>query len=816
MLPSSLTWTQSDFSTFLDAAPDAMLVIDDQGRIVLANSQTEQIFGYSCLELVGQMVEILVPERYRHQHPRQRESFVADPQVRPMDVGLELFGLRKDGGEFPAEISLSPLTARAGSFVISAIRDVSERKLAEAQIRELNDELERTLLRRRTLDATSRLAAVVEGSEDAIIAYGLHGVITDWNQAATRLFGYSGEEVVGQHVSILAAPSRANEYTEILKAVAAGSRIQRIEGLRRRKGGGLVDVAYTVSPIAGEDGRIIGASSIVRDVSNRKRMEEALRRSEERFRLVAQATKDVIWDWDMGSGRIWRSASFWEHFGYPPKDVEPGFSGWKDLLHPEDRGRVLDSFQTALSRQSSSFENEYRFRRGDGTYAVVLDRGIIVYDETGKPTRAIGAATDLSDRRELEEQFRQAQKMEAVGQLAGGIAHDFNNLLMVISSYTEMAQGQHLPEDKAHKQLAEVLKAADKAASLTHQLLAFSRKQVLSPRVIDLNAMVEDSLKMIQRLIGEDIELNVSLSEALWAVKADPGQIVQVLMNLCVNARDAMRNGGELRIETKNVSVDMEAATKLPALVPGDYAALMVSDNGTGMTDEVRAHIFDPFFTTKESGKGTGLGLSTVYGIVKQSGGYIWVESELARGTTFSLYFPAVKSPLTTTVAPAISQSKGQGETILLAEDEDALREAISAYLNVHGYTVLEAANGVEALRLATLHAGSIQLLLTDVILPKKSGAELAREVSILSPDVATLYMSGYTDRNLVDYDPGEFNSEIPTETVCASNSLGEIRRDDRCSAWLTLGNTHVTSIQMADPAVHLFPGRLPMHQDDG
>jgi two-component system, cell cycle sensor histidine kinase and response regulator CckA len=603
-------------------------------------------------------------------------------------------------------------------------------------------------------DAIGRLVAIVECSADPIIGYKLDGVITDWNQAATRLYGYSADEAIGRNICMVVPPSRAKELTEIMDTIAAGQRIQQLETLRQRKDGSLVEVLFSIAPITGQDGTIIGGSSIVHDITNRKRVEEKLRRSEERFRLAAHATKDAIWDLDIQNGEVWRSENFWGKLGYPKKDTEPDMAGWSDLLHPEDRDRVWNDFQTALLRRSDSYEVEYRVRRLDDSYSVVLDRAYIVYDETGQPKRAIGAITDMSGRRELEEQFRQAQKMEAVGQLAGGIAHDFNNLLMVITTYTELAQGPPIPQDKHDKYLAEVLNASARAATLTHQLLAFSRKQVLSPRIIDINIVIEESLKMIRRLIGENIDLNVSLAESLWAVKADPGQIVQVLMNLCVNARDAMRDGGELGIETKNVTVDVEAARKRTDFVPGNYIALVVRDNGTGMTKEVQSHLFDPFFTTKEHGKGTGLGLSTVFGIVKQSDGYIWVDSELGCGTTFRLYFPAVKSPLTTTVAPAISQSEGQGETILLAEDENALREAISAYLNVHGYTVLEAADGVEALRLATLHAGSIELLLTDVILPKKSGAELAREVSILSPDVATLYMSGYTDRNLADYDP--------------------------------------------------------------
>ena len=490
------------------------------------------------------------------------------------------------------------------------------------------------------------------------MGYRLDGVITDWNQAATRLYGYQAEEAIGRNASILAPQSLSDELTKILNTVAAGGRIQQFETVRQRKDGSLMDVSFSVSPITGQDGTIIGGSAIVHDITNRKRMEEALRRSEERFRLVAMATKDVIWDWDIGSGKIWRSETFWGHFGYPPKDTEPDVDGWKNLLHPEDRDRVWNAFQTALLRRSESYEIEYRFRRADDSYAVVLDRSYVVYDETGQPTRAIGAVTDLSDRRELEEQFRQAQKMEAVGRLAGGIAHDFNNLLMVITSYTEM-RGNTCPEDKLHKNLAEVLNAAEKAAALTHQLLAFSRKQVLLPSIIDLNSVVEEVLKMIQRLIGEDIELNVSLSEALWAVKADQGQIVQVLMNLCVNARDAMRDGGELRIETENVTVDVEAARRHPALVPGDYAVLVVSDKGTGMTKEVQAHLFDPFFTTKEAGRGTGLGLSTVYGIVKQSGGYIWVDSELGRGSSFTIYLPAVDALLTDDYHTRDRQPKG-------------------------------------------------------------------------------------------------------------------------------------------------------------
>ncbi len=600
-----------------------------------------------------------------------------------------------------------------------------------------------------------RYRRLFETAKDGILILDAKtGQISDVNPFLVNLLGYSHDEFMGKPLWEI------GPFKDIKECQLAFRELQDKEYIRyeslplEHKDGRSIDVEF-VSNVYGVSGGTRVIQCNIRDITSRRRMAEKLQQSEERFNLVVQATKDAIWDLDIRSGRIWRNENFWENCGYPPRDQEPDIAGWVDLLHPEDRDRVWNGFQTALSRRADSYEVEYRVRRADDSYAVVLDRAYIVYDETKQPIRAVGVITDLSDRRELEEQFRQAQKMEVVGRLAGGVAHDFNNLLMVISVYTEIVRQRLGPEeDGLRKNLTEVQKAADRAASLTRQLLAFSRKQVLLPRIIDLNAVVEDSMKMIKRLIGEDIELNVSLSKALWAVKADPGQIVQVLMNLCVNARDAMRNGGELAIGTENVSFDVEAARKLPAFVPGDYSALVVSDTGTGMTKEIQARLFEPFFTTKESGSGTGLGLSTVFGIVKQSGGFIWVDSELGRGSSFTIYFPAVDMPLTTTITPEIKDAEGQGEIILLVEDDEALRESISTYLGRHGYKVLEASNGAEAVHIASRNAGSIRVLLTDIILPKLSGVELAREVATMSPQVVTLYMSGYTDRELSDYDP--------------------------------------------------------------
>jgi two-component system, cell cycle sensor histidine kinase and response regulator CckA len=578
------------------------------------------------------------------------------------------------------------------------------------------------------------------------------GQITDVNPFLIKLLNYSRDELIGARLWEI------GPFKDIKECKLAFLELQEKEYIRyeslplESKDGLPIEVEF-VSNVYGLSGGTKVIQCNIRDITRRKRAEEELQQSEERFLLAAQATRDAIWDWDIKSGRIWRNQYFWDHFGYRTKDTEHGLAGWKDLLHPEDRDRVWNGFQAALLRRSDSYEVEYRFRRADDSYAVLLDRAYIVYDETKQPIRAVGAITDLSDRRELEEQFRQAQKMESVGRLAGGVAHDFNNLLMVITAHTEIMREGLRPEDRLRKNLAAVQKAAERGASLTQQLLAFSRKQILLPRIIDLNAVVDDSVKMVRRLIGEDVELNVSLSKPLWAVKADPGQIVQVLMNLCVNARDAMRIGGELAIVTKNISIDFEAANKRPDLIPGSYAALVVNDTGTGMTKEVQARLFEPFFTTKESGRGTGLGLSTAFGIVKQSGGYIWVDSELGRGSSFTIYLPAVDAPLTTIITQEIKEAEGQGESILLVEDDEALRESMSTYLDLHGYKVLDASNGVRALHIASQYAESIQVLITDLILPKLSGVEIAREVAKISPQVVTLYMSGYTDRKLMDLD---------------------------------------------------------------
>jgi signal transduction histidine kinase/CheY-like chemotaxis protein len=388
----------------------------------------------------------------------------------------------------------------------------------------------------------------------------------------------------------------------------------------------------------------------------------------------------------------------------------------------------------------------------DGRRVAVEVSTMLLY-QGGQPVAVQGIARDITERRQLEEQLRQALKMEAIGRLAGGIAHDFNNILTVISGYSDLALRQINPGSDLSNKIKAVRKASQKATTLTQQLLAFSRKQILQPRVFNLNATITDIEMMLRRLIGEDIELITSLDQSLGQVKADPGQIEQLIMNLAINARDAMPAGGKLIIETGGVRLDEEYASRHTCVRPGDYVMLAFSDNGSGMDVSTQAHIFEPFFTTKEAGKGTGLGLSTVYGIVKQSGGHVWVYSEVGQGTSFKIYLPRVDLvvPKTDPHDDAVGLPPGR-ETILLVEDEEMIRAISREMLEMLGYRVLEAATGAAALSLSEEFRGEIDLLLTDVVMPGMSGSQLAERLVINRPSMKVLYTSGYTDEAIVQH----------------------------------------------------------------
>ena len=474
----------------------------------------------------------------------------------------------------------------------------------------------------------------------------------------------------------------------------------------------------------------------------RRSSEDALRKSASMFRQLFSHNPLPTWVFDSETMLCLQvNDAAVKQYGYSTSEFES--MTIFDFRPPSEH----DAFREFIRQpgQNAHPKTNWKHIRKDGK---VIDAEVIVHqlEYAGRPVHLM-VAQDVGERQQLEEQLRQAQKMEAVGRLAGGVAHDFNNLLMVIKGHTELLLSA-LPQGDASCRKVELIdRAADRAASLTRQLLAFSRMQVLQPRVINLNQIVEDMGKLIPRLIGEDVELVIRASPDLGAIRADASQMEQVIMNLAVNARDAMPDGGRLLIETSNAELDRTYANARPVVTPGNYILLAVSDTGTGMDQETQARIFEPFFTTKEQGKGTGLGLSTVYGVVKQSGGFIWVYSELRKGTSFKIYLPRVDQPLEAGGAKvAYSEAPRGTETVLLAEDEGDVRELAREFLEASGYTVIEARNGQEALKLAAEHSGEIDLLVSDLVMPGMTGQQLAALLQQGDSDLRVVFMSGYSE----------------------------------------------------------------------
>jgi len=501
----------------------------------------------------------------------------------------------------------------------------------------------------------------------------------------------------------------------------------------------------------------------VRTIEEKIRAEAALRKSEEQYRLIAENTSDLICMVDTHGDYTYVSPSYRDVLGYEPESLlgENYFA----LIHPDDRKHAeAEALRSAAHQRPESIE--IRVKHRNGNWNVIETLANWTYDVLGNPQHGIFVSRDITERKRAEntlreseeklrlseEQLRMSQKLEAVGQLAGGVAHDFNNLLTVISGYSELVLSGLGQGDDNRLKIEEIKRAADRASTLTRQLLAFSRKQVLQPKLFDLNHLVTDMSKMLRRLIGENIEMTTVIGQEA-PINADPGQIEQVLMNLVVNARDAMPNGGRLTVETARVEIDDAYASTHLSVKPGPYVMLAVSDTGSGIDTETQKHIFEPFFTTKEQGKGTGLGLSMVYGIVKQSGGNIWLYSEPDQGTVFKVYLPvATEIELQPMGAAARTDLPRGTETILIVEDEIQIRHLAFDCLASYGYDVLSASNGLEALDLIEHLKRPINLVLTDVVMPKLSGRELSERISTLQPSAKVLFMSGYTNDSIVNH----------------------------------------------------------------
>jgi len=560
------------------------------------------------------------------------------------------------------------------------------------------------------------------------------------NDAAILHYGYSRDEFESMSareiicketaVTDLMAPSQTGPGTQILK--------------HRKRDGTVIEVEVVGRPIVFE-GRAAQLALLI-DVTDRKLADARLHASEKKFAKAFYLSPLALSIATLPEGRVLdANGALFKILGYDPEQMigktihELGI--W---TFPKDRDRMLQSL--GEEDRSIGLETVFTTRSGETKTVLVFSEAI---ELDGVPC-VLTVTHDVTERKQLEQQLRQAQRMDAVGRLAGGVAHDFNNMLGVIRGYSELLRGR-MCDEVAQEQIEEIKKASDRAASLTRQLLAFSRRQVLQPASLDLNERISQISKMLRRLIGDDVQLIVRPGDSLAAIEADPGQIDQVILNLAVNARDAMPNGGKLLLETSNIRLDDSSLFQQRAVKPGSYVMLAISDTGCGMDPETLSHIFEPFFTTKEHGKGTGLGLSTVHGIVTQSEGYIWVASQPGQGSTFKICLPASRKKHVRARQEANERrevARGSA-TILLVEDEESMRKLTRHLLEGPGYRVLEACDGAEAIELARQNS-DIQLLLTDVVMPRLSGPGLAERIKATNPQIAVIYMSGYTDELLV------------------------------------------------------------------
>jgi PAS domain S-box-containing protein len=634
----------------------------------------------------------------------------------------------------------------AASFVLAVL--LIDNVALQGQLARLLERLRRRAASERSFytERERLFSAVVESSNDAIITKSLDGIITAWNRAAERLFGFISIEAVGRPIDIIVPPERRAEIRSILEQVGRGERIEDYETVRMHKDGRHVDVSLSVSPIRSLTGEIVGASKIARDITESKRTEKALNQEIEERQRIFETSHDLILVTDTAGNFIQVSPSARTILGYDPSEMI-GHSA-VEFIHPDDLESTRREMRAARrGKEMRNFETRYVHKDGQ---AVTLN-WTGTWSEPVRRHFFIGR--DLTEKQAAEAQLRHIQKMDAIGQLTGGVAHDFNNILTVITGtigILEEAVAKQ-PELVAITRLID--EAAERGANLTRHLLAFARKQPLQPLEVDVNSLVLEAAKLLHPTLGENIEITPLLAEDAWTALVDPNQLTTAILNLALNARDAMPNGGKLALETNNVFLDENYARMYSEVTPGNYVMVAVSDTGTGIPAALVERVFDPFFTTKEVGKGTGLGLSMVFGFVKQSGGHIKIYSEEGHGTSVKIYLPRATGLNQTAAEAAISSNiEGGNETVLVVEDDSLVRRYVMTQIESLGYTTLEAANANDALQIIET-VPSVDLLFTDVIMPgEMNGRQLVDEARKRRPSLKTLYTSGYTENAIVHH----------------------------------------------------------------
>lgn len=715
------------FRTLIDRSIDGIEVIDPEtGRFLDINETTCRRLGYSRDEMLAMTVMDIDTVAVSPATWSQHVAEIRRTGFRTIEGQHQ----RKDGSIFPIEISVRYVTLDR-DYLIAAVRDITERRQAEQALRE----------------SERRFREMLENVELIAMTLDKNGEVTFCNDHLLQLTGWKREEVIGKDWFTRFIPQRDKALKSLFfDNIAAGTVPHHHENPIMTKDGRLRQIVWNNTALRDAAGHFTGLASIGEDVTERKRTEQALHESEEKFRQLAENINEVFWMTDPAKNQmLYVSPAYEKIWGQSCHSLYASPQNWLASIHPEDRERLL---QAAVTKQKrGDYDETYRIIRPDGAIRWIHDRAFPISNAAGEVYRLVGTAEDITENRQLEEQFRQSQKMEAFGQLAGGVAHDFNNILAVIQLQAGMLrEEQDLPP--AHRDFAtEIEKAAERAANLTRQLLLFSRRQKMQPRELNLNEVVTNITKMLNRILGEDIRMQVRYWPQPLFVHGDAGMLDQILMNLAVNSRDAMPNGGRLTIEVSTMEFDALNVLQSPRARTGTFACLAVTDTGSGIPPEVLPQIFEPFFTTKDVGKGTGLGLATVFGIVQQHHGWIDVHSDVGLGTIFRIYLPLSPANGKTEAPDTGSRSvPGGNETILVVEDELQLRALIKQSLSRLGYQVLEAEHGSKALDLWRRHKNQIHLVITDMVMPGgMSGRELGEKLLHERPDLKIIYTSGYS-----------------------------------------------------------------------
>jgi len=733
----------------LDSVGEGIHGLDARGRIIFSNAASALLLGWEESELLGLYSHGLV---HRHQAGDGRYAIEDCPiwqtlrDGRQRRVDDEVF-YRKDGSSFPVEYICSPILNDEGvvSGAVVSFRDCGERRAAEAWLRD-----QEVLL---------QLASRVGRVGGWILK--LPGREAYWSDAMCEMLGVP--------------PGVVPPLSEALKLYRPESAKRLLAAVEYCISDGVpFDLEIELEPAPGRPQVVRARGEAVRDrndvicqiqgafqdITEERARRQQLALAEERFRLVTLTVVDAVWDWDLRGNTIWWSGGMQTLFGYPPEEIDPSPEFWASRVHPEDQDRVDGSLRRLFAGTGASWEESYRFRRRDGSYAEVMDRGLVTRDADGRPLRMVGGMSDLTERRQFEEQIRQAQRLESIGQLTGGIAHDFNNLLTVILGNADILEHRLATDPELADVARRIVGTAERGAQLTQRLLAFARRQALQPKIVDINRLIAGMDDLLRRALGENIEIELIRGAGLWQAMIDPVQLESSLLNLCINSRDAMDGGGRITIETANIRIDHDYADQHGDVVAGQYVMVAVSDTGSGIAPPLMTQVFEPFFTTKEKGKGTGLGLSMVYGFMKQSRGHVNIYSESGQGTTVRMYLPRVLGQeAEETVIMRKAGSAGGSETILLVEDNEMVRQFAHDQLASLGYRVIPAASGHEALELLKAHP-DVALLFTDVVMPGgMSGRELADAARKLRPGLPVLYTSGYTDNAIVHH--GRLDADV-------------------------------------------------------